>query len=88
MKDFFVYTAARFLIFGLCYAVVIGIYLALGGGTPLPFLWPVMVAAIASVVISAYVLRDMRARVADQVDARARRMSQRIEEMKAKEDTD
>jgi hypothetical protein len=46
------------------------------------------VAAVLSAVVSAYLLRGMRERFAAQVQGRAERMSQRFEEMKAKEDTD
>ena len=87
MKEFLVYTAARFGLFLLVYAVVAGAYV-LVAGTPIPVLWPLLVAAVLSTILSAYLLRGMRERFAATVQARADRMSQRFEEMKAKEDLD
>jgi membrane protein implicated in regulation of membrane protease activity len=87
VKEFLVYTAARFGLFLLVYAVVAGAYV-LVEGTPIPVLWPLLLAAVLSTILSAYLLRGMRERFAATVQARADRMSQRFEEMKAKEDLD
>ena len=87
VKEFWLYTGARFGIFAVLYGVIIGVYLLVHGG-PLPIFWPLAVAALLSAAISAYALRDLRERVATGVQARAGRMSQRFEEMRAKEDTD
>lgn len=87
MKEFLVYTAARFGIFIAIYAVIAGIYVAVAG-TPVPVLWPLLLAAVLSTVASVYLLRGMRERFAATVQDRATRMSHRFEEMKAKEDHD
>jgi hypothetical protein len=87
VKEFIVYTAARFGLFLAIYGVVIGIYV-LVAGTPVPVLWPLLVAAVLSTIASMYLLRDMRDRFAAKVNERAARMSQRFEAMKAKEDVD
>ena len=87
MKEFIVYTAARFGIFLAAYGVVVGIYV-LVAGTPIPVLWPLLVAAVISTVLSIYLLRGMRERFALKLQERADRMSQRFEEMRAKEDHD
>ena len=87
MKEFIVYTAARFGIFLVVYGVVIGVYV-LVAGTPIPVLWPLLLAAVASTVVSMYLLAGMRDRFAAKVQQRADRMSQRFEEMRAKEDHD
>ena len=87
MKLFVAYTAARFGVFVVVYGVIIGIYI-LVAGTPIPVLWPLLVAAVLSAVVSAYLLSGLRQRFAEQVDQRAGRMSQRFEEMRAKEDLD
>ena len=50
--------------------------------------WPLLLAAVLSTLLSAYLLRDLRERFAQQVSARADRMSTRFEEMRAREDTD
>jgi hypothetical protein len=87
VKEFIVYTAARFGLFLVVYGVIIGGYV-LVNGTPIPVLWPLLLAAILSTVLAVFLLRGMRDRFAAQVNARATRMSQRFEEMKAKEDHD
>ena len=87
MKEFLVYTAARFGLFIVAYGVVVGIYV-LVAGTPIPVLWPLLLAAIVSMVLSMYLLAGMRERFALKIQERADRMSTRFEEMRAKEDHD
>ena len=87
VKEFIVYTAARFGVFAVTYALVLGGYLLVTDG-PVPVLWPLLVAAILSMIVSVYLLRGMRERFAESVGQRAGRISQRFEEMKAKEDVD
>ena len=87
VKEFLVYTAARFGLFLAVYGAVIGIY-ALVAGTPIPVLWPLLLAAVISTILATFLLRGMRERFAQTVQARAERMSQRFEAMKAKEDLD
>ncbi len=87
VKEFIVYTAARFGLFLAIYGAIFGVYVAVFG-TPVPLLWPLLVAAILSTVASTYLLGGMRERFAAKVNERATRMSQRFEEMKAKEDLD
>ena len=88
VKAFWLYTGARFGIFAVLYAVIVGAYLLVNGGGPIPIFWPLVVAAIGSAVLSAYLLRDMRENLAQHVQSRAERMSTRFDEMRAKEDTD
>jgi hypothetical protein len=88
VKEFLVYTAARLLVFLASYALVVGLYLLVDRDGPIPVLWPLVVAAVLSAVVSAYLLRGMRDRFALRVQSRAERMSSRFEAMKAKEDTD
>ena len=87
MKEFLVYTAARFGLFAVAYGVVVGVYV-LAAGTPIPVLWPLLLAAIISMVLSMYLLAGMRERFALKIQERADRMSDRFEEMRAKEDHD
>ena len=87
VKEFLVYTAARFGLFLLVYGLVLGAYVLIAG-TPVPLLWPLLLAAVLSTVLSAYLLRGLRDRFALTVQERASRMSQRFEEMRAKEDHD
>ena len=74
MKEFWAYTAARIGLFLLCYGLLVGILL-LVGGTPVPLLWPLLVAAVVSSVLSVVVLRGMRERFNASVQARATRMT-------------
>jgi uncharacterized membrane protein len=87
VKEFLVYTSARLGLFITTYAIIFGIYV-LVAGTPVPVLWPLLLAAVISAVLSIYLLKGMRERFAAKVQSRAARMSQRFEEMKAKEDVD
>ena len=74
VKEFVTYTAARLALFATCYVVVLGVTALLTDG-PLPVLWPLLVAAVLSTVLAAFLLRGMRERFADRVTARAERMT-------------
>jgi membrane protein implicated in regulation of membrane protease activity len=73
VKEFWSYTAARLVLFATCYVVVLGVTALVTDG-PLPVLWPLLVAAVLSTVLAAFMLRGMRERFADKVTARADRM--------------
>jgi CHASE2 domain-containing sensor protein len=88
VKVFLAYTAARLGIFLLAYGLVLGSYLLFDHEGPVPVLWPLLVAAVISAVVSVYALGGLRARFSSSVNERAERMSRRFEEMKAKEDVD
>jgi hypothetical protein len=77
VREFVVYTIARFALFFICWGVVVGGYALINGGGPIPLVWPLLVAAVVSVVISAYLLRGMRERLAQRVQERAHRMASR-----------
>ena len=79
MKQFAVYTLARFAVFGVCLALAFGFFwllaLARGGGAEdIPVLWAVLLGAVLSVTVSAWLLRDLREELAAGVQARAERM--------------
>jgi hypothetical protein len=88
VKEFLVYTLARLGLFGASYAIVIGVYLLVTGGDPVPLLWPLLLAAVVSSIASVYLLRQFRDRFAAVIDRRARAAASRFEEARAKEDTD
>jgi hypothetical protein len=88
VKVFLAYTAARLGIFLAAYALVLGAFLIVDHDGPVPVLWPLLVAAVISAVVSVYALRGLRARFSATVNERAERMSRRFDEMKAKEDVD
>ena len=76
MKQFAVYTLARFAVFGVCLALAFGLFwllaLARGGGAEdIPVLWAVLLGAVLSVTVSAWLLRDLREELAAAVQARA-----------------
>lgn len=72
MKEFLVYTAARFAVFGVCVLLAFGLFWVIGG-EDVPVLWPLVLGAILSVLVSAWLLRDLRDRFAATVQARADR---------------
>jgi len=86
VKEFTLYTGARIGLFLVAYAVVLGVVWVIPGS--IHPVWPLLIAAALSTVASAFVLRDLRERFTLQVQNRAERMSQKFEEMKAKEDVD
>lgn len=86
MKEFWIYTALRLLLFGATAAVVFGIWLAVAGSANL--MWVLIIALVVSGVASYVVLGRQRTALAQHVDDRARRATVKFEEMKAKEDVD
>jgi hypothetical protein len=73
VKEFLVYTAARFAVFGGCAVLSFGLFWVISGGEDVPVLWPLLLAAVLSVLVSAWLLRDLRDRFAASVQARADR---------------
>jgi hypothetical protein len=88
VKEFVVYTLARLGLFVASYAIVVGVYLLVTGGDPVPLLWPLLVAAVISSVASVYLLKNLRNQFAAVIDRRARAASARLEASRSKEDTD
>lgn len=88
MKEFLLYTGARIGVFVATYALIAGMYLLVTGGDTLPILWPLLVAAVISGVVSIYLLRGMRERFAAVVQQRADKASARFEAARSKEDQD
>ena len=79
VKEFVVYTLSRIGLFVAAYAIVVGVYLLVTGGSSVPLLWPVIVAALVSSVASVTMLRGQRERFAASVEQRARRAAARNE---------
>ena len=86
MKEFWVYTGLRLLVFAASVAIVGGIWLAVSDSAPV--LWVLVISLVISGVVSYLALGRQRSALAHHVDVRARRASERFEEMKAKEDVD
>ena len=84
VKEFVVYTAMRLGLFLTSLVVVVGIWMLASGEVPV--VWAVVIAFVISGVASYFLLNPQREAFARRVDERAGRVSQRFEEMKAKED--
>ncbi|MGJ9413275.1 DUF4229 domain-containing protein [Aeromicrobium sp. CF4.19] len=82
------FTLARLGIFLLTYVLLWGVgqfFLEFGTLTNLVVL---LVALVLSSIISVFALADLRGQIADRVQERAERMSQKVEESRRAEDVD
>ena len=86
VKEFWVYTGLRILLFIASLAVVIGVWFLVAGEAPI--FWAVIIAFLMSGIGSYFLLGVPRAAFARRVETRAERMTAKIEEMRAKEDAD
>jgi hypothetical protein len=86
VKEFWIYTALRVLMFVASAAVVFGIWLAIAGHVPI--MWVLLIALVISGALSYFLLHGQRSALARHVDERARRASESFEKMRAKEDVD
>lgn len=86
MKEFWVYTGLRVLLFLATLALVFGVWLLVADEVPV--LWAVVIAFAISGVASFYLLDRSRQAFAQRVQARAERASAAIEAQRSKEDVD
>lgn len=86
MKEFWIYTALRAGLFVGAFCLVGGIWLLLADTVNV--LLVIVVAFLVSGVASYVLLQRQRSAFAARVEGRAQRMSQKYEEMRAKEDTE
>jgi F0F1-type ATP synthase membrane subunit b/b' len=83
MKEFAVYTGLRLLLFAVCFGIL---WVAFQNWVSLfPLL---LLALILSSILSVFVLRAARDRLAGTIERRATRISQRIEAARRAEDDD
>jgi membrane protein implicated in regulation of membrane protease activity len=83
MKEFAIYTGLRAALFAVCLGVL---WFALHGWLSI---WPIaLLALIISSILSIYVLRAARDRLATKIEHRAERISHRIEQARTAEDDD
>ncbi|MFI5690667.1 DUF4229 domain-containing protein [Kribbella sp. NPDC051586] len=83
MKEFAIYTGLRAALFAVCFAVL---WFALRSWlTIFPLL---LVALIVSSILSIFVLRAARERLAGKIETRAANISQRLEQARTAEDDD
>ncbi len=86
MKEFWVYTGLRVLLFLASFGIVVGVWFLVAGSAPV--LWAVVIAFVVSGIGSYFVLDRQREAFARRVETRAERMTAKIEELRSKEDQD
>lgn len=86
MKEFWIYTGLRALLFVATLVTVVGVWLLADDQVPL--LWAFVVAFVVSGVASYFLLNSSREAFARRVQERADRASAAFEERRAREDTD
>jgi len=86
VKEFWIYTGLRVLLFLATLAVVFGVWLLLADQVPV--LWAVVIAFAISGIGSLYLLDHSREAFAQKVQARAERASAAFEAQRSKEDVD
>lgn len=86
VKEFWVYTGLRIVLFFASLAIVIGVWFLVAGQAPL--FWSVIIAFLISGIGSYFLLNQPRAAFAKRVETRAERMTAKIEELRTKEDAD
>ena len=86
MKEFFVYTALRVLLFIGMVGLVLGVWTLLDGDGRVTMIWPVVIAFALSGVASYFLLNRQRDAFARKVEERAARASAAFEERRARED--
>ncbi len=92
MKEFWVYTLLRLGLFAVSFVTVYGVWWLVAG--ELDFardsaaLWAVIIAFVLSGIGSYFLLGRQRAALAQKVEGRAARVSQKLDEHRSKEDVD
>ncbi len=88
VKAFWRYTLARFLVFAVCWGALWGLGLLVFEMSPLSNLVILLVAMLVSAVVSAFLLAGLRDDLARNIEDRATRMTERLEESRSAEDVD
>ena len=88
MKAFWTYTLARLAVFAACFVVIWLLSQIWLESTTVANIWVLLIALVASSVISVFLLAGLRDRLAQDVHQRATRMTDRIEESRRAEDID
>lgn len=87
MKEFYVYTVMRLLLFAGAFVIVFGIWAGISSDTVNGFL-VLVIAFLISGVVSYFVLDRYREALALRVQERAARATARLEERRSAEDVD
>jgi uncharacterized membrane-anchored protein len=86
VKEFWVYTGLRLLLFAASVALVGGIWLAVADSANV--MWVLVISLVLSGLVSYFALGHQRAALAHHVDDRARRATAKFDELKAREDVE
>jgi uncharacterized protein DUF4229 len=86
VKEFWIYTLLRLVLFVGSLGIVIGVWFLIDDQVPI--LLAVIIAFLMSGVGSYFLLNRPREALARRVETRAEAMTAKIDEMKAKEDAD
>jgi hypothetical protein len=86
VKEFWIYTGLRLLLFAASVVIVGAIWLAIAHSANV--MWVLIISLVVSGLASFFLLGRQRTALAQHVNDRAHRASARFEEMKAKEDVD
>jgi MFS family permease len=86
VKEFWIYTGMRMLLFAASVVIVGGIWLAVAHSANV--MWVLIISLVLSGLGSVFLLGRQRTALARHVNERAHRAATRFEEMKAKEDVD
>ena len=86
MKEFWIYTGLRALLFLGTLVLVVGVWLLVADQVPI--LWAVVVAFVVSGVGSYFLLRRWREAFARRVQVRAERAATALEARRSREDAD
>lgn len=84
MKEFWIYTGLRVLLFVGAFGIVTGIWWLFTDEVPV--VWAVVIAFVVSGVASYWLLHDYRERFARVVQRRAERASAKLEQARSRED--
>jgi hypothetical protein len=88
LRQFVVYTGARFLLFAVTWALVWLVTSMWQDWNTVTALWTALIALAISAVASLVLLRGLRDRLAEQVQDRAQRIQHRYDAAKRKEDAE
>ena len=86
MKEFWIYTLLRMLLFVASLGIVVGVWFLLADEVLV--LWAVVIAFLMSGMGSYFLLNHPREALARRVQTRAEAMTAKVEEMRSKEDAD
>jgi putative flippase GtrA len=86
VKEFWIYTALRAVLFVATLVTVVGVWLLVADQVPI--LWAIVIAFVLSGIASFFVLDRSRDAFARKVQARAERASAAFEAQRSKEDAD